>query len=94
MSKKNGENDIYDIVAMNIKCYRKRKNLTQAQLAERAEYSHEFIRRIEAPNTTKNFSVDTINNIAKALDIDIALLFDEKIKDKEENSDAEKTTTK
>lgn len=67
--------DIYEIVAKNIKFYRKSKNMTQATLAEKTEYSHEFIRRIEAPNSKKNFSLDTVSNIAKALEIDINLLF-------------------
>jgi len=74
--KKNKHYDIYEIVAKNIKFYRKSKNMTQAQLAEKTEYSHEFIRRIEAPNSKKNFSIDAVNNIAKALDINIELLFE------------------
>ena len=49
--------------------------LEKAELAEKTEYSHEFIRRIEAPNSKKNFSLDTVSNIADALDIDIELLF-------------------
>ena len=53
-----------------------------AELAEKTEYSHEFIRRIEAPNSKKNFSIDAVSNIANALDIDINLLF-EKREDKE-----------
>lgn len=70
--------DIYEIIAKNIKYYRKCKKMTQAQLAEKTEYSHEFIRRIEAPNSKKNFSIDAVSNIAKALDINIELLFEKK----------------
>lgn len=77
-SKKDKHYDIYEIVAKNIKYYRKNKNMTQAQLAEKTEYSHEFIRRIEAPNSKKNFSIDAVSNIANALDIDIELLFEKK----------------
>ena len=66
------------VVAKNIKYYRKSRNMTQAQLAEKTEYSHEFIRRIEAPNSRKNFSLDTVSNIARALDIDIELLFEKR----------------
>lgn len=73
MKRKNG--DIYEYVAKNIKYYRKMRNMTQAELAEKTEYSHEFIRRIEAPNTKKNFSIDAVNNIAKALDVSMDLLF-------------------
>ncbi len=38
-------NDIYDIIAANIKKNRKKANLTQAELADVTEYSHEFIRK-------------------------------------------------
>lgn len=73
--KSENSDDIYENVAKNIKYYRKMRKMTQAQLAEKTEYSHEFIRRIEAPNTKKNFSIDAVNNIAKALDIKMDLLF-------------------
>lgn len=75
--------DVYELIAKNIKYYRKSRNMTQAELAEKTEYSHEFIRRIEAPNSKKNFSIDAVSNIANALDIDIELLF-EKREDNEE----------
>ena len=79
MRRKGAERDsIYMGVAKNIKYYRKSRNMTQAQLAEKTEYSHEFIRRIEAPNSRKNFSLDTVSNIARALDIDIELLFEKR----------------
>ena len=81
--RKDKHYDVYEIIAKNIKFYRKSKNMTQAQLAEKTEYSHEFIRRIEAPNSKKNFSIDAVSNIANALDIDIELLF-EKREDNEE----------
>lgn len=83
MKKKDKHIDVYELVAKNIKYYRKSRNMTQAELAEKTEYSHEFIRRIEAPNSKKNFSIDAVNNIANALDIDIELLF-EKREDNEE----------
>ena len=79
MRRKGAERDtIYMVGAKNIKYYRKSRNMTQAQLAEKTEYSHEFIRRIEAPNSRKNFSLDTVSNIARALDIDIELLFEKR----------------
>ena len=77
-SKKDKHYDIYEIIARNIKYYRKNKNMTQAELAEKTEYSHEFIRRIEAPNSKKNFSIDAVSNIANALEINIELLFEKK----------------
>ena len=77
-NKKDKHYDIYEIIAKNIKYYRKSRNMTQAQLAEKTDYSHEFIRRIEAPNSKKNFSIDAVSNIANALDISIELLFEKK----------------
>lgn len=63
--------DIYETISANIKAYRKKANITQAELADRTNYSHEFIRRIEAPNSKKYFSLATLVQIAKALDIKI-----------------------
>ena len=83
-SKKEKHYDVYEEVAKNIKFYRKSKNMTQAELAEKTEYSHEFIRRIEAPNSKKNFSIDAVSNIANALDINIELLFEKR--DRENSS--------
>ena len=65
------DDDIYEIVSANIKAYRKKANITQAELADRTHYSHEFIRRIEAPNAKKYFSLYTLVQIAKALDIKV-----------------------
>ena len=75
-AKRQKRNDIYELISYNVKKYRKRTKYTQAELAELSGYSHEFIRRIEAPNTVKYFSIDTVSNIADALDIDIRKLFD------------------
>ncbi len=61
--------DVYEIISANIKAYRKSANITQAELADRTHYSHEFIRRIEAPNAKKYFSIDTLVQIAKALKV-------------------------
>ena len=56
MQSNSGE--IYIIISQNIKYYRKKLKLTQLQLAEISNYSHEYIRRIEAPNTKKYFSIE------------------------------------
>ena len=63
--------DVHEIIAANIKKYRKKAKITQAELAERTHFSHEFIRRIEAPNGKKYFSLDTLVQISKALDINL-----------------------
>ena len=82
MKKKDKHIDVYELIAKNIKYYRKSRNMTQAELAEKTEYSHEFIRRIESKKGQKSFSVETIYRIAKALDVDISALCEE---DKEKN---------
>ena len=67
---------IYFLVCENIKKYRKKNNLTQQELAKRTGYSYSFIKKIEGKDSPKNFSILTLYNIAKALDIDIKCLFD------------------
>ena len=71
------ESHIYDIIRINIKKIRQEKGLTQAQLAEKADLSHDYIRQIESLKVANTFSVDTLYRIAKALDTDISKLFKE-----------------
>ena len=69
--------DIYYLVGQNIKKQRKRKGLTQLQLANKSYFSYEFIRKIESKSACRNtFSLDTVDKIAKALDVDVRLLFE------------------
>ena len=56
---------------------RKEMGLTQKELAKRTGYSYSYIRRIEAPKCSKNFSILTLYNICKALNISISSLFDD-----------------
>ena len=67
--------DIYDIIRINIKKYRKEKGLTQAELAEKTDLSHDFIRQIESLKVANTFSVDTLSRIANALEIEPGKLF-------------------
>lgn len=67
--------DVYEVISKNIKTIRINKNLTQAQLALKSGYSHITIRKIEAIKNKKYFSIDTISNIADALEVDISELF-------------------
>lgn len=63
------DEDVYEIIASKIKKKRIESNITQAELAERSNYSHEFIRRIEAPNGKKYFSINTLVKLARALGV-------------------------
>ena len=75
--KKEIEKDIYFLVGQNIKKQRKLKGLTQKKLSEITFFSYEFIRKIESKSACRNtFSLDTADKIAKALNIDIRLLFE------------------
>ena len=70
------EINIYEQISKNIKKYRNKMKITQADLAEKVGVSHEFIRRIESPKGKKSFSIDTIWKISLALNIEIGHLFE------------------
>ena len=70
--------NIYLVVAKNIRKYRRLRNMTQEDLAKKTGYSYSYIRRIEAPKCSKNFSIQTIYNISLVLEVPIKYLFDDK----------------
>ena len=45
------------------------------KLAGKINLSHDFIRQIESEKVANTFSVQTLYDIAKALEIDVGLLF-------------------
>lgn len=56
-------------LGLKIAYYRKLRGLTQEQLAEKIERTPAFIGHIEAPNISKAVSLDTLFDIASALDV-------------------------
>ena len=74
---KNSDDYVYYRARYNIKKYRKLAGLTQQQLADRAAFGHQFIRNLESLKMVVRPRLDSLNRIAKALDIDIRQLFDE-----------------
>ena len=56
-------------MGLKIAYYRKLRGLTQEQLAEKLDLSPAFIGHIEAPNIQKAISMDTLFDIADALEI-------------------------
>lgn len=66
----------YIKMGLKIAYYRKLKSLSQEQLAEKAGLGASFIGQIEAPNTYKSFSFDTLFRIAKALEIPPSKILD------------------
>lgn len=75
MGKKIMNSDVFEILSKNIKRYRIEANMTQKELAKKANYTHQFIRRIEAPNVQKSFSLEALFRIAKALDKSVGDMF-------------------
>lgn len=57
-----------------ISYYRKRKNLTQEQLAEQLGISRQHMGAIEAPNMVRAVSLDVLFNIATVLEIEPYML--------------------
>lgn len=69
--------DIYQVIGKNIKKYRKIKNINQEQLANLTNLSYGFIKNLEAKNVHATISIETLNLIAKSLDIKIGALFED-----------------
>ena len=66
-------------LGLKISYYRKLRGLTQEQLAEKINKTPAFIGHVEAPNISKAVSLDTLFDIAAALDIPVYkfLVFDD-----------------
>lgn len=77
MFNRSDENYVYELVSKNIKKIRKEKGLTQEQLANKMDYSTQFISNIESIKNHQTFSLGTLWRLSLVLDIDISLLFKE-----------------
>ena len=62
--------DRYRDLGYAISYYRKRKNYTQEQLAEKIGVSRQHMGAIEAPNMVRAISLDVLFNIASVLEIE------------------------
>lgn len=69
------ENYVYYLVSRNLKRIRKEKGLTQEKLAELSNYSLEFIMNIESEKYYQTFSLGTLWQFGKALNVDIREFF-------------------
>ncbi len=74
---KNSDDYIYYQARYNIKKYRQKVGITSQQLADLSGFGHQFIRNLESLKMTVRPRLDSLNRIAKALNIDIKQLFDE-----------------
>ena len=61
--------DKYKQLGLKISYYRKLKGWSQEKLAEEISKSLAFIGAVEAPNTHRAISMDTLFDIAEALDV-------------------------
>lgn len=59
----------YKKIGLKISYYRKLRGLTQEQLAEKIDKNTAFIGAVEAPNVNRTVSLDTLFDIAAALDV-------------------------
>jgi transcriptional regulator with XRE-family HTH domain len=70
-----GGQDLKDILGKNIKLLRFHNNLSQAELAEKADISINFLSELERGNKWPR--AETLASIGKALNIPVAELFHE-----------------
>lgn len=72
---KSSNNERYRQIAKKIVYYRIHKGLSQEDLADKIGISKSYLSKIEAPNSTKAFSLDVLFAIADGLETDIANFF-------------------
>ena len=65
------------LVRTNIRKYRKLRNYTLQELADRAEFTHQYVRYLECLSVDKTPTLEALGKFAEALDIDIRQLFDD-----------------
>ena len=70
--------NIYNVIGKNIKKYRQKKGYTQRVLAEKLLLSESFIAKLES-DTYQSISIDTLEQIAIFLGVDITVFFDKKV---------------
>jgi transcriptional regulator with XRE-family HTH domain len=72
---KTSYDDRYRQIAKRIIHYRNIKGLSQEELAAKVGISKSYLSKIEAPNSTKAYSLDVLFSIADGLDMDIIKFF-------------------
>jgi transcriptional regulator with XRE-family HTH domain len=65
----------YREIGRKIAFYRKLRNLSQEKLSEMIDKSRSYISKIEAENSSMEFSLDILFDIANALHIEVAAFF-------------------
>lgn len=75
MTEKYKHQEKYIRLGLNIAYHRKLKGMTQLDLAEAVNISRTHISNIEAPNVPTSVSLETLFDIADALDVPVDVLF-------------------
>lgn len=70
-------------IGMRIQYFRKMRNLTQAQLAEKVNINKNYLSQIESGSTSKAISLPLLIQISKALDVELSILVE--LKDMEKS---------
>ncbi|MCL2671338.1 MAG: helix-turn-helix transcriptional regulator [Clostridiales bacterium] len=73
---KQAHSEVYKKLRFNITYTRKMQGMSQLQLAEKIGISRTHMSNIEAPNGVGGLSLDVLIDIAAALNVPIAKLFD------------------
>ena len=71
------KNDIIEVVAKNVRKYRKIEGITQEQLALDIGVSNDFLRRFEATKGKEGISLTTLYKISVVLDVTMDKFFQE-----------------
>ena len=74
---KNLDDYCYYIARVNIKKYRQKSGISAQELTDRANFSHQFIRSLEAIKIVKRPRLDSLYRISKALGIELKDLFND-----------------
>lgn len=68
----------FTLLGLNIAYYRKKMGMTQEQLATLIHVNRSHISKIESPNLQTQISLDTLFDIAIALEVEVSKLFEER----------------
>ena len=63
-------------IGMHIAGFRKLRNMTQEQLADKLNINKNYLSQIETASGNKNISLPMLIRISRALDVELALLTD------------------
>jgi len=72
---KSSKDERYRQIAKKIVYYRNLRGLSQEELADKIGISKSYLSKIEAPNSTKAYSLDVLFSIADGLEVDIIRFF-------------------